>query len=227
MAPALTSFWAIWESCNSRSPIIAPGTFEISPVESNLTFNGTSLSIDGVTVLDGDRVLIKDQTDKSENGIYVVEGVGVDIAFTRSEDADGVDGDGVPNDEVSQGLAVDVVNGTLNGRTRWLLTTSDPITVDTTQLTFVEVPNPSTLVQFKDEQFELDVTDISNGYVDLSNDAETGSVFVFPEDGPMQVYGTDYTLSLVSNVTRVTFANDLSTLLASGDNLVVKYAHYS
>jgi len=181
---------------------------------------GASLIIDGVAFVNGDRILLKDQTNKAENGIYSISGVGSDISLTRSIDAD-------DDAEVSQGMAVDVVEGLANGRTRWLLTTADPITVGTSLLTFVEVPNPSTIVQFKVENFSLDATDISNQYVDLAQDAESGSLMVWPEEGPLQTHSFDFTVSLVSNVTRITFANDLATYLASGDNLMINYAHYS
>ena len=185
-----------------------------------LTGNGVSLDIDGETVLDDDRVLLKNQTLGKENGIYVVSGVGVDIELTRAIDADA-------DAEVTQGMSTDIVEGTVNGRTRWLLTTADPIVVDTTSLTFIEVPNPSTIVQFKDEQFTLDGSDIANGYVDLSNEAETGSVLVYPVGGPPQQYSADYSVATVSNVSRVTFAGNLDSLLAATDILVVKYAHYA
>jgi len=180
---------------------------------------GASLSIDGVTVLNDDRVLLKSQTSPAENGVYAISGVGSNIELTRTTDAD-------TDEEVSQGLAVDIVEGLANGRTRWLLTSSNPITLGVTPLTFVSIPNPSTLIQFKDEQFTLDATDISNGYVDLTNDAETGSILVYPDDGPTQRYGSDYTVSTVSTVSRITFASDLATYLAASDVLIVKYAHY-
>ena len=138
--------------------------------------------------------------------------------LTRSTDAD-------ENDEVTQGLSFDVVEGTANGRTRWLLTTGT-VDIDVTSLTFVETPVPQGLIQFQDEEFVLNATDISNGYVDLANEAEAGSVLVYPDGGTPADQGTDYTLSVVSNVTRVTFAGNLSTLLADGDKLIVKYAHF-
>lgn len=189
-----------------------------------LTGLGVSLLVDGITVLNDDRVLLKDQSPKDTNGIYTVSGVGVDITLTRSTDAD-------TSAEVTQGMAVDVVEGIANGRTRWLLTTSNPINLGVTLLTFVEIPNPSTLVQFKEEQFTLTGTDITNQYVDLTNAAENGSVLVFPDDGIPQRFGSDYTLSNPVTVTRITFAGDMATggfaALVATDVLIVKYAHYS
>lgn len=48
-----------------KSPVKAATT-------SNITLSGTGQVIDGYTVLDGDRVLVKNQTASNENGVYVV-----------------------------------------------------------------------------------------------------------------------------------------------------------
>ena len=178
-----------------------------------------ALTVDGQAAVNGDRIGYL--AAGIHAGIYVVTDAGDGsnpFILTRSTDAD-------ENDEVTQGLSFDVVEGTANGRTRWLLTTGT-VDIDVTSLTFVETPVPQGLIQFQDEEFVLNATDISNGYVDLANEAEAGSVLVYPDGGTPADQGTDYTLSVVSNVTRVTFAGNLSTLLADGDKLIVKYAHF-
>lgn len=88
---------------------------------------GTLLSVDGVTVVAGDRVLLKNQTTTSENGIYIAS----TGAWTRSVDAD-------TSSEVVAGMAVWVNEGTTNGDSRWVLTTSDDITIGTTSLVFTK-----------------------------------------------------------------------------------------
>lgn len=188
---------------------------------------GKTLTADanGALVIDGVAMALNDRVGYVENGvsagIYVVTQVG-DAGnpwiLTRATDAD-------EDIEVTQGLSFDVVEGTAYGKTRWLLTT-DGITVDTTSLTFVETPNPASLVQFKTEPFTLVALDITNGYVDLANLAENGSLVVFPVGGPVQDETIDYVPSNVGGVTRITFAGDLATELAEGDKLVVKYAHF-
>jgi phage-related tail fiber protein len=85
-------------------------------------------TVDGVTLATGDRILIKDQSTGSENGIYTVNASG---APTRATDADA-------NAEVTAGLAVFVEEGTTNADTGWVLTTNNPITVGTTALTFAQ-----------------------------------------------------------------------------------------
>ena len=84
-------------------------------------------TIDGVTVATGDRVLLKNQTDASQNGIYVVVGSG---AASRSDDANS-------NADVTSGLFVFVEQGTANGDNGYVLTTNS-VNLGTTDLTFTQ-----------------------------------------------------------------------------------------
>jgi hypothetical protein len=84
--------------------------------------------IDGVTLATGDRVLIKNQTTASENGIYVVPASG---APTRATDADS--GAELVN------ATVYVSEGTTNADTQWTCTNNATITVGTTALTFAQL----------------------------------------------------------------------------------------
>ncbi len=94
------------------------------------------LTIDGITVVAGDRVLVKDQSTGSANGIYVA----ASGAWTRATDAD-------ENAEVTAGLAVMVTEGTTNADTQWRLTTNDAIVVGTTSLTFAQIGAGSSYTQ--------------------------------------------------------------------------------
>lgn len=95
---------------------------------SNITLSGLQ-TVDNVSLVVGDRVLVKNQTDKTKNGIYVV----ADGVWSRSADADGT-----PSNEVSSGLAVFVSEGIVNGGNSFVLVTPDPITLGTTELTFTQ-----------------------------------------------------------------------------------------
>ena len=88
--------------------------------------NGDTL--DGVTLATGDRILIKDQADGSENGIYVVAASG---APARASDFDS-------DADVTAGAFCFVTEGTTNGDNGFVLTTNDDITLDTTSLTFTQ-----------------------------------------------------------------------------------------
>lgn len=94
----------------------------------NITLSAPQ-TIDGVAVIAGDRVLVKNQTLGQENGIYIVAAG----SWTRSTDFDTAS-----PDEISQGAAIFVQEGTLLGKTGWSLSTPDPITVGTTPLTFIQ-----------------------------------------------------------------------------------------
>lgn len=87
---------------------------------------------DGITLVEGDRILLKNQATAAENGIYVVGTVAGGLApLTRATDADGAD-------QVVAGMTVLVSEGTAGLDTAWHLDTNDPITVDTTALTFTQ-----------------------------------------------------------------------------------------
>ena len=88
--------------------------------------NGDTL--DGVTLATGDRVLVKNQTDATENGIYVVAESG---APARSSDADTAA-------EITASFAVFVEEGTVNSDSGWTLTNNGTITVGTSELSFTQ-----------------------------------------------------------------------------------------
>ena len=83
-------------------------------------------SIDGVTLADGDRVLVKDQSTASQNGIYTA---GASPARATDADADA---------EVTAGLFVFVEEGTANSDNGYVLSTDGTITVGSTALTFTQ-----------------------------------------------------------------------------------------
>jgi hypothetical protein len=94
--------------------------------------NGDTL--DGITLATGDRVLVKNQSTGSQNGIYVVQASG---AAVRATDADS-------SAEVTPGLFAFVEEGTTNGNTGWVLTTDAAITLGTTALTFTQFSGSGT-----------------------------------------------------------------------------------
>lgn len=93
----------------------------------NITLANTQ-TIDNIVLVAGDRVLVKNQSTASENGIYVVVSGG---SWTRATDANS-------NDKVTPGLFAFVEEGSVNGDSGWVLTTDAPITLGTTGLTFAQ-----------------------------------------------------------------------------------------
>ena len=94
---------------------------------SDVTLTGT-FTLDGLDLAIGDRVLIRNQTTASQNGIYVVSA----SAWARSPDAD-------EDDEVTQGLFAFVSTGSEFGGSSWLLVEPDPIVVDVTTQSYIQI----------------------------------------------------------------------------------------
>jgi len=113
----------IKQALDIKDSVKVASTADIT-VASALINNST---VDGVTVATGDRVLLKNQTDASQNGIYVVVGSG---AASRSDDANS-------NADVTSGLFVFVEQGTANGDNGYVLTTNS-VNLGTTDLTFTQ-----------------------------------------------------------------------------------------
>lgn len=103
----------------------------------NLTISGPGAAIDGITLSSGNRVLVKNQSTGSQNGIYVFNGAG--SAMTRATDADS-------NAEVTSGLFVFVEEGTLNSDNGFVLTTDGSITVGSTALVFTQFSGAGQIV---------------------------------------------------------------------------------
>lgn len=93
----------------------------------NLTLSGTQ-TVGNVALVTDDRVLVKSQTDASENGIYDVD----TSSWTRSYDFNG-------NYDVKQGSLIYVTAGTSATKGLWTVTSDDPITIDTDDITFASV----------------------------------------------------------------------------------------
>jgi hypothetical protein len=87
------------------------------------TVNIASLSglgtFDGITLVDGDVLLVKDQTNKAQNDLYTVHAA----AWVRTG-------------ELASGLQVSVREGANAAGTLWICTTNDPIVVGTTLIDF-------------------------------------------------------------------------------------------
>lgn len=87
--------------------------------------------LDGVTLVTGDRVLVKDQGSASENGIYVVVASG---AASRSSDANGTADTG----ELTSGTFTFVEEGTVNFDSGFVVSTNGTITVGTTGIVWTQ-----------------------------------------------------------------------------------------
>jgi hypothetical protein len=92
----------------------------------NITLSNTQ-TVDGVALSVGDRVLVKDQSTGSQNGIYVV----ASGSWTRATDFDNT-----PGTEVSPGTFFFVEEGTAQADNGYVVTNDTAITIGTTAITF-------------------------------------------------------------------------------------------
>ncbi len=97
----------------------------------NIATLGDGDVIDGVTIAQGDRIFLQAQTLGEANGIYDAGPAGG--PSVRSVDFDN-------DSEVKAGVEVFVAEGSVEADTGWILSTDDPIVVDTTVLVFIKDP---------------------------------------------------------------------------------------
>jgi hypothetical protein len=93
----------------------------------NITLSGTQ-TIDGVSLSVGDRVLVKDQTTQTQNGIYVVSS----STWSRATDADNT-----PDGELKGGDFTLVLEGTVGSGYGYVCSNTSAITIGTTNVTYV------------------------------------------------------------------------------------------
>lgn len=98
------------------------------------TASFTVAGVDGLTYVAGERILLKDQSTASQNGIYVVGTVSAGSAvITRALDMDA-------SAEVLPGALVYVSEGTANGNAFYFLSSDATVTIGSSNLTFTKIP---------------------------------------------------------------------------------------
>jgi hypothetical protein len=93
----------------------------------NIALDQTTAQVDGVTLADGDRVLVKNQADPIENGIWVVS---TTTSWTRALDA--------VNGKLTGGSFFFVEQGSANGDNGFVLATNGTPSVGTVGLVFTQ-----------------------------------------------------------------------------------------
>ena len=120
---------SVTEGLHIHESVVAATTANVNLA--NALENGDIL--DGITLATGNRILVKNQTTQSENGIYVVQASGQP---TRATDFDTAA-------EVDSGDYVFVYSGTVNGATSWVQT-NRPATIGTDAINFTQFSGAGT-----------------------------------------------------------------------------------
>lgn len=136
------------------------------------TTTGITLSglqtIDGIIVQDGDRVLVKDQSTASDNGIYIASA----STWNRSTDYDGT-----PDGEISAGNIIPVLSGNTLYSTLWVLVTPNPISVGSTDLEFTLYSSPHELIAGTGIDISGNIININGSSLAGNSISWTGNTF--------------------------------------------------
>jgi len=127
-------------ACRAATTANLSSTYDngASGVGATLTGSGALGTIDGVTMVVADRVLVKNQTDPKQNGVYVVTQTTANWVLTRADDFDNS-----PTGEVVAGDSTFIQEGT-QATTQWVQTTTGSITIGTSNLVFTQFGGPGT-----------------------------------------------------------------------------------
>jgi hypothetical protein len=115
---------------NPNPDLAVKAPVRVATTGGNITLSGPQ-TIDGVALIAGDRVLVKDQTDATTNGLYNV----ATGPWTRTIDANN-------NSQLTQGTQVLVTKGTVNAGGVFALTSANPIILGVSALTFALAAPP-------------------------------------------------------------------------------------
>ena len=188
---------------------------QAATIGANILLDGSVTLLDDVTLVDGYRVLVKDQNTQSQNGIYLVSSSG---AWTRSPDMNSA--------SEFYGAFTFVEAGTRNASTGWVTTNNptNPVTVDTTAITFTQFSGagstattinagisdvkigggtPNYVLAASDTQGNLQYANIANYFLVTSNISTVvaGSTLAFTVDYANASYpGGIYTLKQLGPV---------------------------
>lgn len=151
---------------------LKPKTSVKAATTANITLSGAQ-TVDGVALVAGDRVLVKNQTTASQNGIYIVAAG----AWTRATDADAWL-------ELVAALVV-VEQGTVNADCGWVCTADQGGTLGTTAVTWTQFFGPGAVTAGTG-------ISVSGTQVSLAalTDSGTGSLLKLTRDAYGRVSGT-------------------------------------
>lgn len=161
----------------------------------NITLSNTQ-TIDGVALSVGDRVLVKDQTNSAQNGIYVV----ASGAWSRSTDAD------APA-ELNPGTFVFVEEGTTNSDTGFVVVSDGALTIGTDPIVWTLFSTSGTLIAgagLSKNGYTLEVNVANAGGIEIVSDnlqlkstiAGAGLVY---DSGVLDIVGTANRITVSAN----------------------------
>lgn len=113
-----------------KEPVRVATTGELTGTYADgaLTLDAPITELDGITLAENDAILVKDQLDKTQNGVYVIDATGGVLARREDFAADKI---------ILNNTFVNVMEGNSNGDTRWTIVSDGVLTVGTSNIVFV------------------------------------------------------------------------------------------
>ena len=166
-------------------------------------FTAVAATLDGVTLAEGDRVLVKDQSTQSQNGIYVV--TATTTTLIRATDHN-------TSAEITAGNFVFVTEGTVAAGTGWVLQGPDPLTMNSSNLVWVQFSGAGTYtagtgLTLTGTTFDLDFSELTSASV-----IATGDELIFQDGG------------VESRITVANFLADRDIVTATANGVLVRTA---
>ncbi len=172
-----------------------------------ITLSGAQ-TIDGVSIIAGDRVLVKNQVTGSQNGIYVAAAG----AWARSSDADS-------SAEVTSGLYLISEEGSTYAGSAFILATANPIVLNTTSLSFT-LFQPAGTISGTTNRITVSsgVIDIDAAYIGQASITTLGTVAtgVWQASTVATIYGGTGLTSYTTGDTVYASASNVLSKLAIG-----------
>jgi hypothetical protein len=165
---------------------------------------GTFGTIDGVTLSNGSRVLVKNEAAPANNGIYVRTSTTV---LTRTTDFDNS-----PSGEIA-GAFTFIQAGTINGDTGWVCTTDNPVVMGTTAINFSQFSGAGSYTAGTGLTLTGTVFSITNTAVTAGSYGSGDSVATFTVNAQGQLTAAANTAitANAANLTGSTLASGITT----------------
>lgn len=178
----------------------------------NIDESSAPATIDGVAPVSGDRILLHEQTDPIENGIWAWNGASV--AMSRTSDFD-------ESADVAGGAEVNILQGTTYADQKFTMATDFP-DVGTDPINFIQFTgNPTVQVIGKSASFTLDAS--YNGLA-VELDATGGAIVI---TCPSLFEGMNVTFFRTDTGTNdISFLASATTIKSSGGALFLTDAQY-
>ena len=181
-----------WREIGATSPWKASARVA-STADIDLTVASDPSPVDGVTLANGDRILLKDQTAGAENGIYDCVTATDPTTWIRSTDAD-------ISSELLQ-MVIAIQEGSVSADLVYMLTTNAPIVIDTTLLSYSEFGGGTSFIGFTADA----ILDMGSFAIDMNDNAINNATYFQTTAATSIVAGVN-----LANVERVRWAQSVS-----------------